>query len=255
MDLLAHTAVESERFVEAIRKADANTPVPTCPEWNADDLLWHLTEVQHFWSEIVGKGLADPSSYEPPTRPDGRDGLLDSFAHAHGSLVAALTGKQDADPAWSWHEPDQTVGFTRRRQAHEALIHRIDAELTIAADSTIDAELAADGVLEVLDVMYGSAPSWTTVTEDGPVGTIRCTDLDIHWAVQIRRLSGTSPETGQTYADEPVLAIVDSAASAFDISGTAADLDRWLWRRPTAGPINRTGDAAVFEAVIDNGIH
>ena len=34
-----------------------------------------------------------------------------------------------AEPAWTW-SAEQTVGFTLRRQAHEALIHRLDAEQT-----------------------------------------------------------------------------------------------------------------------------
>ena len=44
---------------------------------------------------------------------------------------------------------DKTVGYIRRRQAHEALIHRLDAELTAGAVTPLDPDLAADGVLRV----------------------------------------------------------------------------------------------------------
>jgi hypothetical protein len=36
---LSHLAQESARFAEVIRQAPPDAPVPTCPGWNADDLL------------------------------------------------------------------------------------------------------------------------------------------------------------------------------------------------------------------------
>ena len=50
------------------------------------------------------------------------------------------------------------MGFVRRRQAHEALIHRIDAELTAGRRTPVDPLLGADGVDEALRVMYGGVP-------------------------------------------------------------------------------------------------
>jgi hypothetical protein len=41
------------------------------------------------------------------------------------------------------------------------------------------------------------------------------------------------------------------------VSGSAEDLDCWLWRRPTSGELDRTGDLTVvemFETTIDSGI-
>src|SRR4029078_11382856 len=64
-----------------------------------------------------------------------------------------------AEEAWTWSS-EQTVGFTFRRQAHEALIHRLDAEQAAGQGSPLDPELPADGVDEVLDVMDGGAAPW-----------------------------------------------------------------------------------------------
>ena len=50
-----------------------------------------------------------------------------------------------AGRAWS---TEQTVGFPFRRQAAEALIHRLDAEQTADRVTLLDPELAADGVDE-----------------------------------------------------------------------------------------------------------
>jgi hypothetical protein len=53
LDFLDHLELESARFAEAIGGARPEAPVPSCPGWNADDLLWHLAEVQWFWGTIV----------------------------------------------------------------------------------------------------------------------------------------------------------------------------------------------------------
>ena len=50
--------------------------------------------------------------------------------------------------------------FIRRRQAHEALIHRIDAELTAGDRTPMDTDLSADGVDEALHFMDAGLRSW-----------------------------------------------------------------------------------------------
>ena len=70
----------------------------------------------------------------PEERPDSGPSptsyadALTAFDEASSGLVAALRDADPADPAWTWSK-EQTVGFILRRQAHEALIHRLDAEL------------------------------------------------------------------------------------------------------------------------------
>lgn len=244
---------ESERFLVALDAADPSAAVPTCPEWTADDLLWHLGEVQHFWAAIVGGRMLDPSEYEQPSRP-AADGLRPFFVESHKALVQALAEAEDSDPAWSWFAPDQTAGFTRRRQVHEALIHRVDAELAAGADSSIDPALAADGVDEVLRIMLGGAPDWAEVTEQGPIGTIRCTDVDRQWLIQVQTFRGLSPNTGTNYTDEPILAVIESGDPVFDVAGAAPDLDRWIWNRLPPGPVELSGNSSAFEAMIAEGL-
>ena len=105
-------------------------------------------------------------------------------------------------PAWTWSE-DQTVGFIRRRQAHEALIHRVDAELTAGRRTPMDPGLSADGVDEALRVMYGGAPPWGSFTPTG-AGTLRlrASDTGDTWLVTTGRFTGTDPGDGTSY-DEP----------------------------------------------------
>jgi uncharacterized protein (TIGR03083 family) len=256
LDFQQHIKSESARFRDALADADPAAPVPTCPDWNAADLLWHLTEVQLEWGIIVRDELQDPEAAEAekPQRPADYRVLLELFDQANNILVHALSLKSDDTAVWTWFEPDQSAGFVRRRQAHEALIHRLDAELTTGTVTDIDPQLATDGVKEVLDWMYSGVPSWGTSGADGPVGRIATTDTGASWLVRIGSWSGTSPNSGKTYSDEPNLTIVTTGDPAFGISGTAADLDSWLWNRPPHEPVALDGDYRRFESIIRQGV-
>ena len=126
---LSAIETESARFREALADADPAAPVPTCPAWYAHDLVNHLARRRRVWAWQVAnrpKGTEErPELERAATYADS----LTAFDEASAGLVAALRDADPADPAWTWSK-EQTVGFILRRQAHEALIHRLDAELT-----------------------------------------------------------------------------------------------------------------------------
>ncbi len=259
LDYLGHLARESARFAAAVSQAAPDARVPSCPDWNADDLLWHLAEVQWFWGTIVRERLTgEQAEAVKPERPAGRAALTAFYARASRDLGEILAATPPDTPVWTWSQ-DKTAGFVRRRQAHEALIHRIDAELTAGERTPTDPELSADGVDEVLRVMYGGAPEWGTFAP-APAKTVRvrCQDTGSTWFVTLGRFTGTDP--GGISRDEPdmrVAAADPGTPAAAEISANAADLDCWLWRRPAIGPIERSGDRGVqadFESVIAGGI-
>jgi len=260
-DHLTHLARESARFAQVIREAPPDAPVPSCPGWDADDLLWHLAEVQWFWATVVREGVpGDRAEGFKPQRPADRAGLLAFFADASASLGKILAATPAGAAAWTW-SADQTVGFIRRRQAHEALIHRVDAELTAGNRSPIDPLLGADGVDEALRVMYTMVPDWGAFTPD-PARTarVRAADTGHTWLVTLGRFTGTDPASGTNYDDPDIqTAAADSGQPAgAQISGSAADLDCWLWHRPPLGPVEHTGDPDVlrgFQAAIEPGIN
>jgi uncharacterized protein (TIGR03083 family) len=255
IDFVSHVRSESARFVEVLTGLEPTTPVPSCPDWTAADLVWHLGEVQTLWGTIVRERLDDPQRAAEPERPGEYRELLAFYRGASAALVDALTETPADTAVWTWFDADRSAGFVRRRQAHEALIHRIDAELTAGVPvSAVDRGLATDGVKEVLEWMYGGVPEWATSTMDGATGRLRTTDTGGEWVVRIGRWSGHSPNTGKTYTDEPVLGIVADGEPSFEISGTAGDLDAWLWNRPTVTEVTRTGDTEPFEAVIRTGV-
>lgn len=69
-----HTAViaaETDRFAAAIRSADQQAPVPTCPDWTVADLAWHLTEVHAFWPGFWARGRS-PTTIRRRSRTPNR---------------------------------------------------------------------------------------------------------------------------------------------------------------------------------------
>jgi uncharacterized protein (TIGR03083 family) len=252
LDYLDHLARESARFLAALTDAPPEARVPSCPDWDADDLLWHLGEVQWFWGTIVRENVTGLQAEElKPERPADRTGLTAFYRDASRDLSDILAATPPDARAWTWSD-DHTVGFIRRRQAHEALIHRVDAELTAGNRTPMDRRLSADGVDEALRIMYGGLPPWGRFTPDN-TRTVRllATDTGDSWFVTLGRFIGTDPDDNKSY-DEPDIHAAETdlgdEASA-TIRGTAADLDCWLWHRPAGESVNTAGDQGVLDAL------
>jgi uncharacterized protein (TIGR03083 family) len=238
-------STESDRFLEEVLAAAPDARVPSCPDWTADDLLWHLGTVQAFWAEVLRRRPADPDEWHSePVRPEGREALRAFFEEATAALRDELGRASDGEPAWTWHA-DQSVAFIRRRQAHEATIHRIDAELAAGRPVTeIEPELAWDGVLECLGVMYAGVPDWAEFTPDGATVELVPTDGGEPVRVVLGRTVGHEPDGDPI--DEPDLALVAPAGPAdVTVRATASHLDAWLWHRAEGG-VDVEGDEDVY---------
>lgn len=246
VDVIALIREETERSVAALTAAAADQQVPTCPDWTADDLLWHLTEVHEFWAAILEAGATTEEEVmaieeSKAERPAEREALLARRAAATEALLAQLAAHGDEDPAWFWYSAVQGVGITRRMQTHEATIHRVDAELTAGLPVTpISRQVAVDGLGHVLEVMWPAGfewiPEWATtrpvaVVEIVPEGS------EGRW-IEISRWSGTRPRDGKEF-DAPVARLLPQGESAGDLpraqaAGTAQALDLWAWGREQA---------------------
>ena len=258
-DYIAFLDSESARFVSLLADADPAARVPSCPDWDAADLLWHLTEVQWFWGSIVGRALSDPQAAQDdkPDRPDDYPALLDLQRRATERLLAAVSAGDDSDPMWTWFDEDQTRGFIRRRQAHETLIHRLDAEQAVGDVTSLDVRLATDGIDEALRIMFGGTPDWAEFRwEAGPVVVV-AQDSAARWSAEIGRVVGR-PESGEA-VDEPSLEVHEGriADPVAQVTGTAEALDSWLWGRVGDTAVERDGDLQTLKAfgrVIGSGI-
>lgn len=244
LDFVGVTDRETGRFIEAARRGRLGDDVPSCPGWSVADLVAHLLEVQTFWATIVEGRLDDPAEVPDMSRPPDTE-LVGAMDAARRRLVRALGDAEPDEACWTWAAHDRSVGFVVRRQAHEALIHRVDAELGAgSAVTAIEPELAADGVSELLDSYMTHLPDWATFTRDGQGVHLAATDFDRRWKLAFGRFSGTSPVSGNTYDFDSAI-VDDEAPSTLRLSGAAADLDRWLWGRGAVDGLAVDGDASL----------
>ena len=229
----------------------SETRVPSCPDWDADDLLWHLTEVQWFWGEVIAGRPAGPPE-QHPERPGSREALLTLFDEVSARLGSLLATTSSDEQAWSWAD-EQTVGFTQRRQAHEAMIHRLDAELCATGTggevTALPADLAADGVAELVEVMYGGEPpTWGAFTPDGHTTALELTDTGHRLVVRSGRFVGTDPDSGTSLDVAHLVRVGDDSPADVTVSGTAAHLDAWLWNRRDDSGIGVSGSPEAYRA-------
>lgn len=257
---------EADRFADVLAGCAPEAVVPTCPDWTAADLAWHLTEVHAFWAAVLARAATTDAEIEQieaakPTRPATLAEVLAMRADATAALVAQLAALDDAEPRWSWWEADQTVGFTRRMQTYEAIMHRLDAELAAGlVPRPIDAEVAAGAVDHCVDVMWGWMPPWADAGADAIVELV-ASDTGQRWQVEFGRWTGIGPESGTAF-DEPraVRAGADTAdpgnaGPRATVTGAVEALALWAWRR--GGEVTIEGDDDAVRAVerqIANGI-
>jgi uncharacterized protein (TIGR03083 family) len=118
-----------------------------------------------------------------PTMPEGDP--VELLADQLDALVAALGDTAADTPIWTWvfDAPDAAI-FWARRMAHESAIHRFDAQNAHGIRQPIDAELATDGIDELIDIVVPRVYARDHVA--GPTGTIalRATDGE-SWLLEL----------------------------------------------------------------------
>ncbi len=242
---LTAITTESTRIADLAAVSNPLSAVPSCPGWTLADLIWHVAEVQYFWASIVSDLLQKPDRVPQLKRPADAE-LQSLLIEQTERLTTALAAHPPDTECWSWHEPGRYVGWVIRRQVHEALVHRVDAELAADALTPIDDELAADGVAEILEVMLDASdlPGWATFEPDGRTALL-ASNAGLAWALELGRFRGTSPASGTDYNDPALRLVEESVTPTATISGSAAALDLWLWGRGGVGELVVAGDDEV----------
>ncbi|WP_214110588.1 maleylpyruvate isomerase family mycothiol-dependent enzyme [Acrocarpospora catenulata] len=151
----AHTAAiapEVTRMARAVQDRDPATPVPSCPGWDLARLVAHTGNV-HRWATAMVRDLTQKRYERDDADLTGAgDDLAGWLAAGAGPLTEALLAADPDAPMWAWGG-DRHARFWSRRQLHETVIHRVDAELAAGIAPVIDEAVAADGVDEFLDVL------------------------------------------------------------------------------------------------------
>jgi uncharacterized protein (TIGR03083 family) len=157
---------EGEGIVAA-GKLGLDVPVPTCGDWLMRDLLAHIASVFHRAATVVAQRATEPVPWTPPA-PDVED-PVGCVAHELDELIDALSTTDAQTPVWNWSPQPDVAAFWARRMAHEAALHRYDAQDAHGVAQPLDAELANDGFDELVDVLMPRV-----LDRDGtmlPVGT------------------------------------------------------------------------------------
>ena len=241
---LEHIDADAARLSE-VALLGLEPAVPCCPGWTVRDLVAHVGGVYGQKAAIVEEGWTDgqPDRPEPP-----EDDLVAWLGRAAEHLTGVLSAHDPTESIWTHDPSNETVGFWYRRLAHESLIHRIDGEQAHGLTSTVDEELAADGVDEVLHRVTAAGPSWGTAEFGGRVARLEVPGRS--WTVRVGLLSGTSPRSGTAYVDLPVLELAEADASFKTVvAGSAGEMDCWLWGRAGLGDLTLQGDRSIAAAV------
>ena len=211
---------------EAVLARGWRAPVPGCPGWSLADLVWHLAEVQHFWTWVVRTRASDPGAYVGPARrPD--DELLAFGLAQSAELETVLAGADPAERVWTW-APRQDVGFVLRRQAMEAVVHTTDVEQVLGDVRPIRADVGLDGLDEWLEVMVPGA-----LPHGPPEGAHPVVLLAVDADAERVLFPGSRPV--------PIARLI----------GTAGDLLLAVWRRVPLEVLTVDGDGLQAAAMID----
>ena len=226
-DFLSALERDGAAFVASCESAGRAAPVTSCPDWTVSDLLWHLTEVHHFWRTIVGERRATWEGYAEQPRP-GVTELAATYREGLDETVAVLSAADPLAVNWTWSS-DHTAGFVIRRMAQETAVHRWDADNAAGAATDIEAHLASDGIDEFLFFHL----EWRT---DAPVRVggsvhLHCTDVPGEWTVR---------EGNDAFSVQR-----EHAKGECAIRGTASDILLQLWRRAPLRATDVVGDAEV----------
>lgn len=221
-----------------IEPADLGRRVPSCPDWDVAGLMAHTSWVHRWVTYVVGLPEGEKPARDAVPRWSGEGDVVAWYREGLDGLLAAL----EATP------PDRSV-FTLagaqpaswwvRRLAHETAIHRWDAEAArVPAGGRIEGflpDLAADGIEEVLEVMFprrfdhaGFAGRGETIHLHGTDGG----DVGGEWLITVGP-EDTRWERGHRKGDVAA-------------RGPLSDLYLFIWNRVGPDRLDVVGDAELL---------
>jgi uncharacterized protein (TIGR03083 family) len=228
--------MERDRYLELLAtdgsllrrtaERDLAAPVPSCAGWDVRDVVRHTAEVYEHKIACVALAGPRPDPW-PPEWPPTSDSLA-WFDDAHHRVLEMLRTTDPVAPSWTWWPDDQTAGFWLRRMAQETAVHRADVELAFGSVTPIDAELAVDGIDELLYLMV--AGDWTGDEQPDLTGTVAVATAGRTWTIRM--------------VEDRVDVDADQAAAATTIVSEPAALLLWLYGRAGDDVIAISGDPA-----------
>ena len=235
-DLLAR---EVERFATLIDGAPLEAPVPSCPGWSIADLTNHLGSV-HRWAEHLVRVRA-PKPISAEDMGLGQPETSADWLRSGGQILVATlrTAEPDAE-MWAWGA-DQHVRFWSRRQLHETMVHRIDAQLALGQPPDAAPPVAADAIDEFLANLGAAAyfsPRVRNLRGNNQRLMFSATDEHHAWGVTLHPEGFElvrNPSSNEAALSGPALTLLlvlygrlPPTDPAVTISGDASMVDFWL---------------------------
>lgn len=230
---LAAIERDAPMLATAARK-DLDARVPGCPDWDVRTLVGHLGGVYRWATEIVRRASTDPPEGLGLEQPP--DDVVGWFEAGADELVRLLRSIPMDTPVWNHMRAEPRVAFWPRRMAHETAIHRVDAQQAQDGFDPIDAELAVDGIDEVLELWLPRGLHRTKQTLKGTIH-FHCTDTHGEWLIDT--------------TDGKANVTREHAKGDVAARGTASDLLLYLWGRVGSDRLEVIGDQAVLEGWSD----
>ena len=213
-------------FVDVLRTADLDAPVPDCPGWTLADLGRHVAEVHAWACAIVTTG--SPADRAEIT--DDGPALAGAYRDRAARLLDALRTIDPETPVWTFGPRPRLASFWVRRQAHETAMHLGDARRALGLDAPMETAFAADGVDEVATVFFRRQVQLERIP---PLAQgIRVELTDVPGAAYTLAGDGTDP----------------AAPTVATVSGTAYDVLLALWHRGGIERLTVTGDGVAVLA-------
>lgn len=195
--------------------------VPACPEWRIRDVVYHLGNVAGFVAACVAQGAEEPEFTDAEKPSDDR-----IVQWASGEWNRALDGLAAAGPgtpAWNWSTRPRVAPFWARCLTHEAFVHTWDLAESAGETLVVPADVAADGVDEILDVHLAAGVRDGRLFPLSGRAEVHSTDTGDRWLVET---TADGVTTAMAAAGEP---------ADVRLEGTAERLYLDLWGRVPLG--------------------
>ncbi|MFC5060866.1 maleylpyruvate isomerase family mycothiol-dependent enzyme [Actinomycetospora atypica] len=153
--------LQATAFADAVsseKAGDLSGPVPTCPDWTLRDLVRHLGRVHRRVTATITSGsermVARDAEIPDGEPPESRDEVATWVLAGAAALVEAFEAGPSDREVGGFVGPTPVVWW-ERRQLHELLVHRLDAEIAVGIEPLADVspELAVDGIAEWYDLI------------------------------------------------------------------------------------------------------
>lgn len=231
----AHLVTVELARLASVKPEHLPASLPHIEGWTVHSVIGHLGWICRYVDLTLGARADDPPARASVPEPPAGADVLPWFAEAQTIIQQRLDGIDPTTVHPSWAGP-WTAAQWVRRLANEASMHRWDAYAAFGSPEPIDAQLAADGIEEVLDLFAPQRLLFDELDAAGASMHLHATDVDHgEWTITFEsdRLNWErSHAKGDVAARGPISDLLlllwgRIPPSRLQLFGDASLLDRW----------------------------